>query len=190
MSSNSRDVSRHAATTSYRQSSRGRSPQTGERRPGGFTLIELIVVIAIIAVLIGLLVPAVQKVREAANERQAAGNLRRILAAQKAYFQTHGTFTDSLDALGLGGEFPCGDPDCSSRQNNGYLYTLTLGGSGQSFTATGTPAAVGKTGSTRFNIAIISPGPNPGPTQGQPGPIGAPIQEAEMVHRQMFDDIN
>ena len=117
------------------------------RHPRGFTLVELLVAIAIIAVLTGLLVPAVQRVREAANHAACANNLHQIALADARYRQQFGVYAPNLQAMAnsdlVGTELVTGEV-------RGYHITYALTPTG--FSATGTPDKPGVTGAENFSI--------------------------------------
>ncbi len=127
----------------------------------GFTLIELMIVVAIIAIIAAIAIPNLLRSRMSANETGAAGAIRTISTGEVGYqaaaLEVLSTVTGvgqygSLDDLGPAG--PGGatgffiDQNLSSGAKGGYAFTITPTDSSiaPTYIATGTPAAASSTG--------------------------------------------
>lgn len=79
----------------------------------GFTLIELMIVVAIIGILAAIAIPNFMKFQAKSKQSEAKGNLKGIFTAQKAYYQEKQRYSDSMMAIGFQPE-----------RGNRYLYSM------------------------------------------------------------------
>ena len=129
----------------------------------GFSLIELLIVVAIILIIAAIAIPNLLRARIAANEASAVGSVRSIVTAEVTYNSTWGTgFATAITKLG--GAVPCTasaatacliDPVLSVNQvKSGYKLAApggaAVGGIVQSFAVSAVPVTVGQTGQRAF----------------------------------------
>jgi type IV pilus assembly protein PilA len=134
----------------------------------GFSLIELLIVVAIILIIAAIAIPNLLRARMAANESSAVGSLRTIVTSEFNYQQTYGIGYAPL--TNLGSTAPCSpatlatsaaaclvDSQLSSGTKSGYNVTTpapaavgTAAAPNNTFTAVAVPTVIGQSGQRGF----------------------------------------
>jgi prepilin-type N-terminal cleavage/methylation domain-containing protein len=167
----------------------------GSSRDAAFTLLELLIVVAIIGILAAIAIPRLVRMRTTANEAAAIASIRAIATAEEVYSRTcgDGGFAVTLTTLGQstpGSSAPFLSPDLtisSTPRSEGYTFELAAGagasagpddcngtGTQSAFYATAAPATIFISGTRAFAVSTRQmiwelPGATP-PTE----PFGAP----------------
>ena len=115
-----------------------------------FTLIEIMIVVAIIAILVGVAVPAVMRSRMLANDALTKQALRSISAASEWYLTSNSSYPPSETSL-LGAAPPYINSAYCGLTFNGYVYNCTF--SVSSYTVSAVPVTVGTSGTTTYTVS-------------------------------------
>jgi type IV pilus assembly protein PilA len=145
-----------------------RSRRQGSAAVNGFTLMELLIVIAIILILMLMAIPTVGSLRKKANETSAVNSVKTILGAETMYASSFPANGYACTLSSLGGESSGGAPSATSAQllqpdlasgyKSGYVFSIsnctkvTVNGTDRytGYNVTAVPETVGKTGDRGF----------------------------------------
>ena len=122
-------------------------PLNPHRRRSGFTLIELMIVVAVLAIIAVLAIPALLRARMASNEASALSSLRTLNTMSENYRTRLSTYPSALTDMSNEGFI---DTNLGSGLKSGYTYTYT--GTPPAFSCNADPQSPGQTGERYFFV--------------------------------------
>ncbi len=136
----------------------------------GFSLLELLIVVAIILIIATIAIPSLLRSRQAANESGAVATLRTVNTAEITYLSSNGQLYGNLDDLVTAGLLD--DRFGEGNTVGGYDYTTTLTGSNTNYTVAALPTSTttGRFGYYNAPDAVVRYSSGTGVT------VGAPVQ--------------